>query len=44
MAQLLSEDIREFNLWLYDNQRYQTLGWSEQVAEFYAQKYRNVAA
>lgn len=36
MTQLLSEDIREFNLWVYDNPRYQALSWCEQIAEFYA--------
>ncbi|MEK5395961.1 hypothetical protein [Paenibacillus sp. FSL K6-2859] len=43
MTKMTNEGIREFNLWLYDNPRYHTLSWREQVAEFYAQKYRKVA-
>lgn len=43
-TQLTNDEIREFNLWLYDNPRYQTLGWREQVALFLYEKYRREVA
>jgi tRNA C32,U32 (ribose-2'-O)-methylase TrmJ len=44
MTRLTNEEIREFNLWLYDNPSYQALSWSEQVALFLYEKYRKEAA
>ncbi|MEK5414334.1 hypothetical protein MKX34_24115 [Paenibacillus sp. FSL R5-0636] len=34
MTQLTNEEIREINLWLYDNPRYQALSWRDAVAVF----------
>jgi len=45
MAQLTNEEIRELNLWLYDNPRYQALSWRDTVAVWQAQrKNENVRA
>lgn len=42
---MTNEEIREFNVWLFDNPQYQTLSWRDAVAEFYKQrKVENVRA